>query len=188
MTKIRKLFPRYLWSAIFLLFFASTSVLAQEFDTALRRTVDKWNNQPVINDSSLSILSSFAYEWNRLSILSFPEIKLEIQTDLSVFNNKTPEEVKILLNKLISGSDAEHWFNELNVQEIFKRIYSQAKKYKSPIAQMKPDDVLEYWIVSKVTTNENLVEDLKKEYLIDPQIQFCFWILWPCENQTLPQS
>ena len=188
MTKIRKLFPRYLWSAIFLLFFASTSVLAQEFDTALGRTVKKWNDQPVINDSSLSILSSFAYEWNRLSILSLQEIRLEIQTDLSVFKNKTPEEVINLLNKLNSGSDAEHWFNDSNVQKIFQRIYSQAKKYKSPIAHMKPDAVLEYWTVSKVTTIENLVEDLKKEYLNDPQIQFCFWILWPCKNQTLPQS
>ena len=186
MTKIRKLFPRYLSFAMVLLLFASTSAQAQDNGDVLNRTFSKWREQPVINDSSLAILSSFAHEWNQLAIDYLNNQELMIQMDLSVFKNKKPQEIAELLHNLIYNSEAVDWFSNSNVQSTFDSIYEHAIESNSPIGAMPRDTIQEYWVISKVVTDENLDDYFLVENIPRTAYYYCAWILWSCENPPLP--
>ena len=164
-----------------------TTVSAQEFTGFVERTADKWSQNPVISDSSLALLASFAQQWNELSVSVHGEDELQVVIDLSVFPKTRPSTVQELLNKFATQSDTLTLFDDTSSQQQFNRIYARAVESGSPIGKMTPDAVLEYWAATKVIADREAIENALQ---LDPSDShyLCIWILYPCKPKPPPEE
>ena len=161
---------------------------AQEFKDFIARTADKWSESPVINDSSLAILASFAGEWDKLSIPGHEGLELQVEPDLSVFAKTPPSTAQDLLKAFASQPNSLSRFENAFVQDKFNSIYSRAVESGSPIGMMSPNTVLEYWAASKVIADkESAHRDVVVQNL-DYRQMICLWILWPCKPKPPPKD
>ena len=158
----------------------ATGVSAQDF---IGSTAEKWNKAPMINDSSMAILATFAREWDRLSIGIARNDERKIQKNWTVFGNTKPEDVGRLLKLFASNNVARAYFEHEDVKTQFQRIYQHAARRKSVIANISKTTLLEYWVVTKVITDRKTVGDVKQweKWLKNRMfLKWCIWILWPC--------
>ena len=125
------------------------STNGQDFDSTLERTAEKWNNEHVMDESSVTDLANFAYDWKEL-VESEAAASSDVieEFDFQVFADVSPFLIGERLNELTANSDAIAWFENPRVQQEFNEVYDRAVQIRSPIGSMSVDEVLEYWLAS----------------------------------------
>ena len=152
----------------------------------LGNIVERWNEAHAIDHESIAVLPPFVQDWNQVAFSSLGGdiSEMAMSMDFSVFVMASPHRITQYLNEFATNFHIMNALDSAEISKQFGRLREHAESLGSPIAMMRPEAVLEYWLVSKMIADPQLIESdpcwLNND---DPAEQWCFWILYPCEKK-----